>query len=741
MPAQKGRRLAVEQRIPRRLRHLVPWRRKPGSPRVYRIVPRPKVSRPLAARNVLRIPRSWVFRTSSSPSGNTRIQTCAPKPCARSATMKPSLLAFIARTTPTRACAAWRSSASSTPTCSRTSPRTIPTRACARPRSRRPRRCWSRPPRRRRRALDALGKLNHPRLFAGGGAQGRRRRGAGARRRADGRDRRRQSARRGHASKSQRRGAAPLVVDRVARRQPRCATSPSATAIRRSRWPRWRGSTIAPRSTRSCTRRSPRRCARRRARSCRRRRRSRESPEAAEARAPAGCWCATSSRRPMPSEVEPRARSSRAKAPTTSCAAASIAPASASTPSAPRPADGHQVAAKVAAVVAPPSPVAAEPAAGAGVADAGAVAARRRSQAHRRRKRRRRAEAALPSAMPSEARRAAERREREAQEGRGARAPRKPKSRPTSSVWRSSPPRSRRRHRRRSPAPSAAPTRSSARSKPSTRSARSAATPRRKKRAGRPRATSCARASTSSTKPKSGSAGPTSPSSKRCAPKSKRSSRRADPKKAATELKQLHVDWKAAGPTTKDKQEQLWQRFKAAADQVHERGRAHFAVLDEQRGANLAKKEELAARVEALADSSDWKETAELIKALQEEWKAVGPVPKDKADDVWKRFRGACDKFFDRRKAHFAAGDAERAANLAKQETLVSARRAAGRLDRLEAHRRRDQAAAGRVEDHRPGAARQVRGGVEALPRRVRHVLRRAQGRTSTSSTRSAART
>jgi hypothetical protein len=146
-----------------------------------------------------------------------------------------------------------------------------------------------------------------------------------------------------------------------------------------------------------------------------------------------------------------------------------------------------------------------------------------------------------------------------------------------------------------------------------------------------------------------------------------------DLKKAAGDLRQLHVDWKEAGPTTKEKQEQLWQRFKAAADQVHERTRAHFAVVDEQRGANLTKKEELAARVEALADSSDWKETAELIKALQEEWKAVGPVPKEKADDVWKRFRGACDKFFDRRKAHFEAGDAERAANLAKQEALVAA--------------------------------------------------------------------
>jgi hypothetical protein len=145
-----------------------------------------------------------------------------------------------------------------------------------------------------------------------------------------------------------------------------------------------------------------------------------------------------------------------------------------------------------------------------------------------------------------------------------------------------------------------------------------------------------------------------------------------DLKQAAAELKTLQAEWKQAGPATKDKQQELWNRFKAASDQVHERSRAYFATLDEQRGANLAKKEELIARVEGLAESTDWKETAELIKALQEEWKAVGPVPKEKADDTWKRFRAACDKFFERRKSHFEAGDAERQVNLDKQLALCA---------------------------------------------------------------------
>lgn len=148
---------------------------------------------------------------------------------------------------------------------------------------------------------------------------------------------------------------------------------------------------------------------------------------------------------------------------------------------------------------------------------------------------------------------------------------------------------------------------------------------------------------------------------------------KTDLKESAAELKKLQAEWKAVGPTSKDKQEQLWQRFKAAADQVYERSRAQFAVLDEQRVANLSRKEELVARVEKLADSTDWKETSELIKALQEEWKAIGPTPKDKADDVWKRFRGACDKFFDARKAAFAESDAERQANLQKQLELCAA--------------------------------------------------------------------
>src|SRR5262249_38534403 len=145
-----------------------------------------------------------------------------------------------------------------------------------------------------------------------------------------------------------------------------------------------------------------------------------------------------------------------------------------------------------------------------------------------------------------------------------------------------------------------------------------------------------------------------------------------DKRRAPTLLKDLQARWKAAGPAPKEKHEALWTRFKAASDLVYEKSKEYFGKLDEERGANLTKKEELCVKVEALQESTEWKETSEAIKKLQEEWKAIGPVPQEKSDDIWKRFRAACDHFFDRRAANDKSRDEERAANLTHKEALAA---------------------------------------------------------------------
>jgi hypothetical protein len=120
----------------------------------------------------------------------------------------------------------------------------------------------------------------------------------------------------------------------------------------------------------------------------------------------------------------------------------------------------------------------------------------------------------------------------------------------------------------------------------------------------------------------------------------------------------------------KDEGDALWKRFRGKCDEFFERRKKHWEERDESRAENLKKYEAMCVRAEELAKSSDWKHTADELKALQAEWKAGGPMPKEQSEAMWARFRAACDGFFERRKEHFAEADAERDANLKKKIAL-----------------------------------------------------------------------
>jgi len=65
-------------------------------------------------------------------------------------------------------------------------------------------------------------------------------------------------------------------------------------------------------------------------------------------------------------------------------------------------------------------------------------------------------------------------------------------------------------------------------------------------------------------------------------------------------------------------------------------------------GENQARKEALCARAEVLAESTDWDAAASELKRLQNDWKSVGPIRRNKSEEMWNRFRAAADKFFER---------------------------------------------------------------------------------------------
>ena len=195
---------------------------------------------------------------------------------------------------------------------------------------------------------------------------------------------------------------------------------------------------------------------------------------------------------------------------------------------------------------------------------------------------------------------------------------------------------------------------------------------------------------------------------------------------AGRRMRELQGRWKQVALAPRAQGEAMWRRFKTAQDEVFARTSAHLAAQNEERSANLARKQALCERAEALADSTDWVKTATEIQALQAEWKTIGPVTRGHEKAVWERFRAACDRFFTRRQEDLKHRKEEWSVNLARKE--ASARgRGAVELHRLGRGGGADQAAAGRVEDDRPGAQVEVGGGVAALPRRVRSLLRSLQ--------------
>jgi len=115
-------------------------------------------------------------------------------------------------------------------------------------------------------------------------------------------------------------------------------------------------------------------------------------------------------------------------------------------------------------------------------------------------------------------------------------------------------------------------------------------------------------------------------------------------------IKALQAEWKTAGQAGRGQEKALWERFRKTCDQFFTRRDEERSRRKDEWARNLQIKETLCARAEALVDSFDWKTAAGEIKRLQAEWKGAGQVRPNRSDAIWRRFRAACDRFFERYK-------------------------------------------------------------------------------------------
>ena len=147
--------------------------------------------------------------------------------------------------------------------------------------------------------------------------------------------------------------------------------------------------------------------------------------------------------------------------------------------------------------------------------------------------------------------------------------------------------------------------------------------------------------------------------------------------KLSEELLEIQKTWKTIGYAPKKDNNRIYERFRAACDKFFELKREFYAGVKTEMEHNLALKSELCEQAEALSTSEDWKHATDELIALQTKWKQVGPVARRHSDVIWKRFRAACDKFFERKAEHFSSIDSEHEENLKLKRSLLEEMRAA----------------------------------------------------------------
>lgn len=132
------------------------------------------------------------------------------------------------------------------------------------------------------------------------------------------------------------------------------------------------------------------------------------------------------------------------------------------------------------------------------------------------------------------------------------------------------------------------------------------------------------------------------------------------------EILDIQKKWEKIGPVPRESGKDINKSFWASFKQFFHNKNLFFKELDEIRASNQAKAEELITKAEELKDNTDWQNTSNALVKLQQDWKKLGPTPEKSRDSLYKRFKLACDTFFDNRR------DANKQSNAEFEENLVS---------------------------------------------------------------------
>ncbi len=147
--------------------------------------------------------------------------------------------------------------------------------------------------------------------------------------------------------------------------------------------------------------------------------------------------------------------------------------------------------------------------------------------------------------------------------------------------------------------------------------------------------------------------------------------RRKDWEKCTNDMLEIQKVWKTIGIVPRGLSAPVFKRFRDAFQVFFDNKKIYYEGILSEEMANMQKKLDLCIQAEALQESNDWKKTTEQIINIQKKWKLIGAVPRKHSDELWTRFRTACNKFFEHKQTHFSSIGEMVNENITKKQDLI----------------------------------------------------------------------
>ncbi|RXQ93990.1 DUF349 domain-containing protein [Ancylomarina salipaludis] len=140
---------------------------------------------------------------------------------------------------------------------------------------------------------------------------------------------------------------------------------------------------------------------------------------------------------------------------------------------------------------------------------------------------------------------------------------------------------------------------------------------------------------------------------------------------ASKEVLQIQKEWRTVGFAPKKDNNSIYKRFREACDLFFNTKRDFYIEHKDKLDENLKLKIQLCEHAEELQNSTDWKQTTNELIRIQKKWKSIGIVPRKVSNEIWNRFRKACDTFFNNKSEHFDSLESRQAENLKLKDALI----------------------------------------------------------------------